>query len=98
MQVQIHAPWSVNEHLDETIKEKINKLTTYYSRIERVDVYLKMGDSNMQDAKVVKIRVAVPKNDLFAEGHSDSFEKAIADVTEKLYKQLIKHKDKLSNH
>ena len=96
MQVHIHAPWEVNEFIDQTIRDKVENLATYYNRIERIDVYLSMGDTHMPHAKIIKIRVAVPKNDLFAEEHSDSFEKSITKIVHKLQKQLKKHKEKLA--
>ncbi len=96
MQILIHAPWEVNEYLETVIREKVGKLTTYYDRIERADVYLKMGDATAPEAKLLEIRLAVPKDDLFAKDVGESFEQAVAGAAEKLRRQLLKRKDKLS--
>ncbi|GJM31903.1 MAG: hypothetical protein DHS20C18_09040 [Saprospiraceae bacterium] len=96
MQIQIQAPWEVNEYLRAVIIENVEKLNTYYDRIERADVYLKMGDTTVPEGKLLEIRLAVPGNDLFAQDTADSFEQAVAGTTEKLRRQLIKHKDKLN--
>lgn len=97
MKLQVHAPWEVNDYTHTIIKEKIHKLQTFYKRIERADIYLKKGDgdSSLKD-KSVEIRLAVPGPDLFAKENAETLEKAIAAVTDKLAKQLKKHKAKLS--
>ncbi len=96
MQVLIHAPWEVNDYLDTVIREKVGKLETYYDRIERADVYLKMGDATAQDAKVLEIRLAIPGDDLFAKDVRESFEQAVAGAAEKLRRQLLKRKKKMN--
>lgn len=98
MKIQIHAPWEVNDYLEGVIYKKLEKLNTYYGRILRADVYLKMKDDDSYDGKMVEINLHVPINDLFAKDTAESFEKAVASVANKLERQLKKRKEKLSPH
>ena len=97
MQIQVHAPWEVNDYLYGVIYEKVEKLGTYYDRIEKADVYLSMGNGSMTSGKVLEIRLAVPGNDLFIKAEAESFEIAVANATQKMRRQLIRHKEQLSN-
>ena len=46
MQITIHQSGDLMESTKQVITEKINKLETYYDRIERADVHIKEGDGN----------------------------------------------------
>ncbi|PHN05704.1 ribosome hibernation-promoting factor, HPF/YfiA family [Flavilitoribacter nigricans] len=98
MNVLIHAPWQVNEWFENLAKESIEKLETYYDRIERADIYLKNDESDPERGKTVEIRLAIPQNDLFAAAHSDEIEKALNEATHKIRRQLIKRKELLNKH
>lgn len=98
MKIQINAPWEVNDYLKSTIYEKLEKLETFYQRIIQAEVYLKLDSRSIVDNKIVEVRIYIPDNDLFAKTNADSFEKAIAAVTEKLERQLKKRKGKSISH
>lgn len=98
MKVMIHAPWQVNEWFETLAQESIEKLVTFYERIERADIYLKQDDGNLENGKIVEIRLAVPQNDLFATAQADEVEKALGLAAGKIRKQLIKHKQLLNKH
>lgn len=94
MKIQIHAPWEVNPYFGGLIQKKVEKLYTFYERIERADVYLKNREGETVNDKSVEIRLAIPGNDLFAEDRSDTIEKAFAGAIEKVRRQLVRQKDK----
>ena len=96
MQIHIHAPFEVNSLLNDLIKKRVQKLTTFYDRIHKVDVFLKLEDKKSPDGKVVEINVHLPGKDAFAKESADTYEKAIAATTIKLERQLKKQKEKLS--
>lgn len=101
MNVQINAPFQVNDYLQSVIDEKVNKLDTYIDRIIETEVYLKIGEKRHRKAEdqIAEIRVKIPGHTFFAEDHSDSFEKSVASVTDKLAKQIRKYKSQhLSHH
>ena len=60
---------------------------------------MKLGDtSSGQDDKLIEVRLRAPGPELFARANADSYEKAVAEVADKLRRQIIKQKEKRSNH
>lgn len=98
MQITIHKSADLLESTIAVINEKLNKLETYYDRIERADVYVKEDDGNAANGHKVEVRLAIPGNDLFAEHTDPSVKRAMADVAEALRRQIKKHKEKEQNH
>jgi putative sigma-54 modulation protein len=98
MQITIHKSGELLESTKQVINEKVNKLETFYDRIERADVYIKDGDGNAANGHTVSVRLAIPGNDLVAEHNDASIKRAIAEVAEALRRQIKKHKEKHSDH
>lgn len=98
MNVLIHAPWEVNEWFEQLAQESIRKLETFYDRIERADIYLKNEEGDAENGKTVEIRLAVPRNDLFAVAKAQDIEVALSDATAKIRRQLIRRKQRLNRH
>ncbi|WP_020567612.1 ribosome hibernation-promoting factor, HPF/YfiA family [Neolewinella persica] len=98
MQITIHKSGELLESTKQVINEKVNKLETFYDRIERADVYIKDGDGNTANGHTVSVRLAIPGNDLVAEYNDQSIKRAIAEVTEALRRQIKKHKEKNNDH
>ncbi|PPK88309.1 putative sigma-54 modulation protein [Neolewinella xylanilytica] len=97
MQVIIHNSSELSDVTTKVINEKVNKLETYYDRIERAEVFLKEDDGSAANGHTVDIRLFIPGNDLFATHTDESIERATAEVTEALRRQILKHKSKQSN-
>ena len=97
MTIQIQSDIKVSEHLDELIRQKMEKLQRMYDRIERATVYLRKGDGTGTADNSVHIRLAVPGPDIYAESDQDSFEKAVADASDKVRRQLLRMKEQLSD-
>ncbi|NJC26393.1 ribosome hibernation-promoting factor, HPF/YfiA family [Neolewinella antarctica] len=98
MQITIQQSSDLLDSTIEVIHEKLNKLETYYDRIERADVYIKEDDGTAANGYKVEVRLAIPGNDLFAENSNQSIKKGIADVAEALRRQIKKHKEKEQDH
>ena len=98
MQITIHKSSELLESTVAVINEKLNKLETYYDRIERADVYVKEDDGTTTNGHKVEVRLAIPGNDLYAEVSDPSIKRAIADVAEALRRQIKKHKEKQQDH
>lgn len=100
MNVQVNATFQVNDYLNSVIEEKVSKLANYYDRITEAEIYLKIGEKRHRQAEdqIVELRVAVPGHTFFAEDHSDKFEKAVAGATDKVKRQLLKHKEQVTDH
>lgn len=97
MQVLIHKSSELSDPTIAVINEKVNKLETYYDRIERAEVFIKEDDGSAANGHTVEIRLAIPGNDLFATHTDESIERATAEVTEALRRQIRKHKNKHSH-
>jgi putative sigma-54 modulation protein len=101
MNVQVNAPFQVNDYLQSVIDEKFNKLDTYIDRIIEAEVYLKIGEKRHRQAEdqIAEIRLHVPGHTFFAEAHTESFEKSVASAAEKVARQIRKYKAQhLSHH
>lgn len=94
MDIKIEAPWKVKSSLVKMINKKMEKLVTFNDRIIRVEVFLKSGDNVSHEDKSVEITLSLPGPVIFAESSASSHEKAVADCSEKLRRQIIKRKEK----
>lgn len=98
MQVIINKSSDLSDTTQRVIREKTEKLETYWDRIERAEVFLNEDDGSGVKGHTVEIRLAIPGNDLFATHTDDSVERATAEVVEALRRQIKKAKDKLNSH
>ncbi len=100
MYIQVHASFSMSEHLQQLIEEKVRKLGTFHDRIISAEVFLKMGENRHQQAgeQIVELNIQVPGRILHTEDHSDTYEKSLQAAVEKMRKQLIKHKESIRPH
>src|ERR1035441_10503100 len=97
MQIQIQtAPLKVDDSILDNINNKLEKLQRFYERIEKCHVLLKEEKADPKKGFIVEVRMAVPKNDLFAIEGAESFGHALDLVVADLKKQLIKHKEKMN--
>lgn len=78
------------------VNSKVNKLTNYCDSIIGAEVFLTFDKSAKKhtENKAVKIKIDVPKAEIFADKQAKSFEEAIDSTTDALKKQLKKHKEK----
>lgn len=76
------------------IQKKINKLQTFFGRMVRSDVFLRLNNEGVEN-KTVEIRLKVPGNELFATEKARSFEAATVQATDALRSQLKKFKTKI---
>ena len=102
MKILIEAPFTVSESLERLVEEKVSKLNTFFERIQTTTVFLKEEENrhNHSDplGKTVEIRLQVPRQTLFADASADSFERALADATQKVGRQLRRYKQQLSRN
>ena len=93
LQVQsIH--FNADRKLIEYIQQRIEKLQTFYNRVVRGDVYLKLNNEGVEN-KTVEIELHVRGRNLFAKEQAKSFETAVDNATEALLTQLRKFKTKI---
>lgn len=77
------------------INKKIEKLQTFYDKIIKVDVFLKLDNvaHNIKD-KTAEINVQAPKHDFFAKASSKSFEESFDAALDSMTNQVRKYKEK----
>ncbi len=100
MKILIEAPFAVSDSLEELVQEKVGKLDTYFERIVTATVYFKEEEHRHHNGdpsgKTAEVRLEVPGHTLFANSSSESFEKALAESTQKVGRQLRKYKQQLN--
>ncbi len=95
MQVSI-----TGRHLDVTdslkthVEEKIAKLKRHFDHVTDVHVILAVEKMNQKAEATVQISGAT----LFAEDQQEDMYAAIDNMVDKLDRQIIKHKEKISSH
>ncbi|GIV34210.1 MAG: hypothetical protein KatS3mg031_1745 [Chitinophagales bacterium] len=96
MNIRIQAiHFDADQKLVDFIEKKTQKLLRFFTRIQEIEVYLKLGTTDSQiNEKIVELKVRVPGHTLFAEEHSTTFEKAVDEAVESIRRQLKKHKEK----
>jgi putative sigma-54 modulation protein len=84
----------VTDPLKEYVQSKFERLQRHYSQITNVDVTL-IVEKLIQKAEAT---VHISGADIFAAAESEDMYAAIDALTDKLDRQLIKHKEKLRSH
>ncbi len=76
------------------IQYRLNKLETYYDRVLKSEVYLKVDNTPAKDNKLVEVKAHLPGQELMVKKQAKSFEHATDKAVEALRRQLRKHKEK----
>ena len=84
----------VSEPIRDYVTNKLSRLTRHHDRITNTHVILSIDKNNQKAEATLHISGA----DLFANSESEDLYAAIDQLTDKLDRQLIKHKEKHRNH
>lgn len=98
MQIIINKSSEFTPKAEKMLNDKLQKLTTFFERIESASVHIKRDDGQGENEGTIAVRLAVPGPDVVAEASEETIEKSIAEVAEKLRRQLKKLKDKNNAH
>ena len=94
MKITVHSiGLTPHEPLQEFLEKKLNKLDTFYDKIQACEVFLKVENSNSKENKTAEIILNIPGDDIVVKKTAASFEESIdlcVDVAKKL---LIKKKE-----
>ena len=96
MQISITGQhFSVSTALQEYVQKKLKRLERHFDQVTNVHVVL----SKVEKAKMkADATVHVSGGNLFAEVTHQSMYAAIDTLADKLNRQIVKHKEKLSDH
>ena len=90
---------SASETLEETTREKLEKLESKYSDVIRADVFFKTENTTSDETgKICNIRLSLPGPRLFAEASHDNFTDSVSESISDLERQLRKRKEKMSTY
>ena len=79
------------------IDKKVGKLQTFFDRIIKADVFLRLEKTGQVQDKIAEVKIHVPGSVLIAKETSKTFEASIDNSVAALKRQLIKRKEKISN-
>ena len=84
----------VTDSLKAHVEEEISKLKRHFDHV--TDVHVILGVEKMEQK--VEATVQISGATLFAEDHQEDMYVAIDNMVDKLDRQIIKHKEKISAH
>ncbi|WP_262149280.1 HPF/RaiA family ribosome-associated protein [Chryseobacterium foetidum] len=82
-----HAP------LEDHIEKKVNKLATFYDKIQDCKVFLKVENTSDRENKTTELILAVPGDDIVVKKTCTSFEESLDQCVDTAKKLLIKKKE-----
>ena len=96
MKLTIHSlKFNADQKLIDYVQKKADKLDRYFDRVVDGEVILKLNNEGVEN-KTVEIKLNLPKNQLFSEEKSNTFETATDRALENLKRQLKRYKEKLT--
>lgn len=84
----------VTDALRDYVSEKMDKLTRHFDHVTNAHVILTVEKQNQK----AEATVHASGTDLFAQHTSEDMYASIDGLIDKLDRQIIKHKEKISNH
>ncbi|MCG8324585.1 MAG: ribosome-associated translation inhibitor RaiA [Thiotrichales bacterium] len=84
----------VTPALNSYVENKFQRLERHFDKMTHIHVILSVE----KDRQKAEATIHVNRGDLFADSIQEDMYAAIDDMTDKLDRQLKKHKEKLSNH
>ena len=74
MKITVHSiGLTPHEPLQEFLEKKLNKLDTFYDKIQACEVFLKVENSNSKENKTAEIILNIPGDDIVVKKNSGIF-------------------------
>ena len=90
--------FSADQKLINFIQKRMDKLETFYDKVIKSDVFLKLENTSDKENKVFEARVSVPGDSFIVKKQCKTFEEAADSAVSSLERQLKKRKEKLSTY
>lgn len=100
MDIRINTQrFQADQKLEDHVKSKVEKLSTFHDRIVSVDVFLKLDNvvHHIKD-KVAEIKVHIPRHTFFTKHESKTFEESFDLALKSMINQIKEHKKKQATH
>lgn len=75
-------------------EEKLNKLEKHFDKITTIHVIFDIEKLN----KIAEATIHINKGEIHARVESDDMYAAVDELSDKLHRQLVKHKEKMQDH
>lgn len=98
MNVIIEAPFVINEEQELEIKNQLETLSKYNSKITNAKVYFKTDDGTTSNSILAEVQLHVPGPVIFASDTAPQFLNAFNGALKKVKTQLLKTKDIRRGH
>jgi putative sigma-54 modulation protein len=82
-----------HDPLEEHIEKKLEKLSTFYDRLQECKVFLKVENASEKENKTSEIILVVPGDDIVVKKTAASFEESLDQCVDVAKKLLIKRKE-----
>jgi len=86
-----HAP------LEEHVEKKVNKLSTFFDKIQHTRVTLRVENKSDKENKTAELLLEIPGDDIVVKKTTKSFEESIDNCVETAKRLLIKKKEKIKD-
>ncbi|APY00901.1 putative sigma-54 modulation protein [Lacinutrix venerupis] len=90
--------FNANPELLNFVKTRMDKLETYYDKVIKSDVFLKIENTSGKENKIFEAKVSIPGDSLIIKKQCKSFEEGADTAIASLQRQLKKRKEKLRAH
>lgn len=98
MNVIIEAPFSMTEEQELEIKNQVEALSKFHSKITNAKVYFKTDDGTANNSILAEIQLHVPGPVIFASDTAPQFLNAFNGAVKKVKTQLLKVRDIRRGH
>ncbi|MDO6598327.1 ribosome-associated translation inhibitor RaiA [Oceanihabitans sp. 2_MG-2023] len=90
--------FNADQKLLDFIQKRMDKLDTFYDKIIKSDVFLKVENTSDKENKIFEARVSVPGDSFVVKKQCKSFEEGADVAIASLERQLKKRKEKLRSY
>ncbi|MFS4418552.1 HPF/RaiA family ribosome-associated protein [Maribacter sp. 2307ULW6-5] len=87
-----------SESMNAMVTQKLEKLSQKYDWLIRAQVHFKQENDAKGTGKICEIELSAPGPRLFAQSHTDNFEKSLNETLEILKAKLQKKKEVMQKH
>jgi len=99
MEIKIQSiHFDADQKLLDYIQQKISKISTFYDRIIRTEVTLRLEPTGQIQDKIVECKVSVPGDTFFVKETDKSFEAAVDKTSDVMGRQIRKYKERLRSY
>ncbi len=86
--------FNADQKLIDFIHKRIDKLSQFYDKIIKADIFLKVENTSDKENKLLEAKISVPGDSFVFKKHCKTFEECTDNAVNALERQLKKHKEK----